>query len=222
MSQVYAIGDIHGCCKTFRRLLFHELAIQKTDSIYCIGDYVDRGIDSKGVIDLIIDLRKQGYEVHALRGNHEQMMLDATAGPESLHLWLSNGGKETLKSFGISSISELPDAYVSFLEQTKLFISTDKYILVHAGLNFRRVDPFSDTDAMLWSRDEYFDPVKIGNRLLIHGHTPISLESVLAQLPGNNINIDGGCVYSYRKGYGNLVALTLPVMKLTYCKNIDD
>ena len=103
MTRIFVIGDIHGCCNTFKKLLA-ELAIQKSDEIYCIGDYVDRGNDSKGVIDLIINLRIKGYQIHTLRGNHEQMMLDSTIDEERLFHWLQNGGIETLTSFGISSV----------------------------------------------------------------------------------------------------------------------
>lgn len=222
MKRIFAIGDIHGCPNTFKALLYEKLAIQKSDEIYCIGDYVDRGNDSKGVIDCIIDLRLQGYQVHTLRGNHEQMMLDSTINMENLVLWLTNGGEETLKSFGITSVAELPEKYLAFLHETKLFIATDKHIFVHAGLNFRIDDPFTDEEAMLWTRDEYFDKAKINNRVLIHGHTPISFKAILKQRNTNRFNIDNGCVFDYVPGLGNLVALSLHDMKFTAMQNIEN
>ena len=76
MPEIFAIGDIHGCFKTFKKLLLEEIGIQQSDKIYCIGDYIDRGNDSKGVMDFIINLRIAGYHVYTLRGNHEQMMLE--------------------------------------------------------------------------------------------------------------------------------------------------
>jgi serine/threonine protein phosphatase 1 len=221
MTRIFVIGDIHGCCNTFKKLLLEKLAIQKSDEIYCIGDYVDRGNDSKGVIDFIINLRTKGYEINTLRGNHEQMMLDSTIDQERLYLWLQNGGVETLKSFGISSVNELSHKYLTFLKQTKFFIATDKYIFVHAGLNFRIENPFTDKEAMLWTRDEYFDKSKINNRIIIHGHTPIPLETLIKRLNPDKINIDGGCVYNYLSGFGNLIALSLPGIKLIPIKNID-
>src|SRR5258708_708088 len=153
MPRIFAIGDIHGCCKTFKKLLLEEINVQLSDKIYCIGDYIDRGNDSKGVIDFILELRIAGYPIYTLRGNHEQMMVE----PERLGQWLENGGGETLKSFGISSVSQLPFQYLAFLKQTEFFIETDKYIFVHAGLNFRIDNPFTDEEAMIWTRDEYFD-----------------------------------------------------------------
>ena len=221
MSRIFAIGDIHGCCNTFKKLLLEKLDIQISDEIYCIGDYVDRGNDSKGVIDFIINLRIKGYQIHTLRGNHEQMMLDSTIDQERLHLWLINGGVETLKSFGISSVNELSGKYLTFLKRTKFFIATNKYIFVHAGLNFRIENPFTDKEAMLWIRDEYFDKSKINNRILIHGHTPIPFESVFKQVNPNKVNIDGGCVYIDKSGFGNLIALSLPDMKLIVIKNVE-
>lgn len=107
MPRVFAIGDILGCSKTFKRLLLKKIQIRKSDKIYCIGDYVDRGKDSKGVIDFILKLRKQGYHIHTLRGNHEQIMLDAPASEIKMQHWLENGGAETMKSFPMKSVNEL-------------------------------------------------------------------------------------------------------------------
>ena len=221
MARVFAIGDIHGCSKTFKKLLLEKLVIKKLDKIYCIGDYVDRGPDSKGVIDCIIELREKGYNIHTLRGNHEQMMLDSTIDKQRLNHWLTNGGKATLKSFGIVSVDGLSDRYLKFLKGTRLFIATNKYILVHAGLNFNVQDAFGDKEAMLWTREEYFDKSKINNRILIHGHTPIPNDTLCKQFNTNKINIDGGCVYNFKPGCGNLVAIELPGMQLIQIQNID-
>lgn len=220
MGRIFVIGDIHGCSKTFKMLLLEKLGIKKSDKIYCIGDYIDRGRDSKGVVDFILNLRSAGYKIHTLRGNHEEMMLDSTVDTQRLQHWLQNGGKETLKSFGIETIIDLPAKYLKFFKRTKLFIATDKYIFVHAGLNFDFENPFQDKYAMLWIRDEYFDKEKINDRHLIHGHTPIHLEDIIKQ-QSHRINIDGGCVYKNRPGLGNLVALELPEMRFIYISNID-
>lgn len=222
MSRIFAIGDIHGCYNTFKTLLLEKLEIQKSDKIYCIGDYVDRGNHSKAVIDFIIDLRTDGYQIITLRGNHEQMMLDSTIDQEKLYLWLRNGGAETLKSFGISSVSELTDKYLTFLRQTKLLVATDSYVFVHAGLNFRIENPFIDKEAMLWTRDEYFDQSKINNRTVIHGHTPLPFKTLMAQPKSGRINIDGGCVFNTKSAYGNLIALSLPDIKFTAIRNMEN
>ena len=206
MERIFAIGDIHGCSKTFEKLLKDKIQITKEDNIYCIGDYIDRGEDSKGVIDLIMRLRNENFHIYTLRGNHEQMMLDAVNDKRSLSLWLDNGGKSTLKSFGIKSLGELPPEYLSFLNETKFFLQKDNYIFVHAGLNFRNKNLFEDKEAMLWERDFFPQQPVLEDRLLIHGHTPIPLTFILKQ-KGNCINIDGGCVYTNRPHFGNLIAI---------------
>ncbi|MDE3183535.1 MAG: serine/threonine protein phosphatase [Bacteroidota bacterium] len=208
MERIFAIGDIHGCSKTFEKLLKDKIQLTKEDNIYCIGDYIDRGDDSKGVIDLIIELRAEGYPIYTLRGNHEQMMLDAVNDKKSLNLWLDNGGKKTLKSFGIKSQDELPQEYFSFLKETEFYLQKDNYIFVHAGLNFRNENLFEDKEAMLWERDFFPQQPALEDRLLIHGHTPIPLTFILKQ-KGNCINIDGGCVYRNRPHFGHLVAIDL-------------
>lgn len=222
MSRIYAIGDIHGCSNTFKRLLLDKIQIQKSDIIYCLGDYIDRGKDSKGVIDFIIDLRAKGYTIHTLRGNHEQMMLDAPLSKEKWNHWIKNGGTEVLKSFNISSVEELPSKYLEFLKSTVFYIETNEYIFVHAGLNFNIEDPFSDKVSMLWSRDEYADIAKIKNKTIIHGHTPISVSKLLNQPNKNNINIDGGCVFKSNKEFGNLVALSLSDCRFILIRNRED
>src|SRR5690242_12138778 len=117
MSRFLAVGDIHGCAKTFTHLLMTEFQLQKSDVVVCLGDYIDRGPDSKGVVDLILRLRDSGYTIHTLRGNHEQLMMDSFGGNDFLkRLWIDNGGDKTLRSFGISNYRELGEAYKAFFE----------------------------------------------------------------------------------------------------------
>lgn len=220
MERIFAIGDIHGCSKTFEAMLFDRIEIQKSDQIFCIGDYIDRGKDSKGVIDIILTLREEGFSIHTLRGNHEQMMLDAFTDDEAMDIWLSNGGVATLKSFEIKSLSDLPDRYLSFFIETNFYLEKDKYIFAHAGLNFNNENIFEDKDAMLWIR--YFDSYQpsLKNQLLIHGHTPEPLDYILNQT-GNCINIDGGCVFAHKPNLGNLVAINLAERKFITLHNCE-
>lgn len=220
MERIFAIGDIHGCSKTFEAILFDQLQVQKSDRIYCIGDYIDRGKDSKGVIDIILELRSEGFSIHTIRGNHEQLMLDAFTDEEAMEIWLINGGHDTLESFGIDSLSDLPDRYLSFFMETELFIEKDNYIFAHAGLNFNYEDIFEDKEAMLWIRDfDRYQPA-LNNRLLIHGHSPEPLSYILHQ-KGNCINIDGGCVYIHKRHFGNLVAIDVNERKFISLRNCE-
>lgn len=221
MDRSFAIGDIHGCNKTFQKLLLDKLRIKKSDNIYCLGDYIDRGNDSKGVIDFILDLREQGYQIHTIRGNHEQMMLDSTIDDKNLYLWMVNGGGTTLQSFGITSFNEMPLVYRNFFISTEYYIRTDNYILVHAGLNLNLKDPFDDKYSMLWYRILSVDEHKLGDYILLHGHNPLSLYYILKQQNTKVINIDGGCVFKPYEQYGYLVAYDMNRKDFIYLENID-
>jgi serine/threonine protein phosphatase 1 len=220
MERIIAIGDIHGCRNTFEKLLLDKIKIQKSDIIYCIGDYIDRGKNSKGVIDLILELREQAYNIFTLRGNHEQMFLDCLVDEAALNIWIRNGGTATMRSFGIGSLENLPKKYRAFFKETMLYLETEKYIFVHAGLNFNRANIFEDKEAMLWVRDFFTEQPALGNKLLIHGHTPKSLKYILNQ-KGNCFNIDGGCVYNHLPSLGNLVALDLTNERFLWEENCD-
>jgi serine/threonine protein phosphatase 1 len=222
MARVFAIGDIHGCSKTFQKLLFDKIKIQKSDKIYCIGDYIDRGKDSKGVIDFILMLRKEGYHIHTLRGNHEQLMMDSTKSEKNFKHWKKNGGDATLKSFRISSYKKMKPVYKNFFQRTKYFIKSGNFIFVHAGLNFHSDFPFEDKYSMLWIRNFEIDNERLGNRYIIHGHTPKSMDFILKQQGKRAINIDAGCVYKHQAEYGNLIALNITENKLISIRNIED
>ena len=127
-----AIGDIHGCNLTFEALL-DKLALTTQDQLFLLGDYIDRGPDSKGVIDIILKLQEDGYQVNCLRGNHEQLLLDSNFRTESARIWLSNGGISTMDSFDIEHISFLPDRYFNFFKNLPHYFIEDDFILVHAG-----------------------------------------------------------------------------------------
>jgi serine/threonine protein phosphatase 1 len=209
MNRIFAIGDLHGCSLTFRKLILEKIDLQKEDDLYLLGDYVDRGPDSKGVIDFILELKEKGFKVHTLRGNHDQMMMDSGKNKGHFRDWVENGGKETLKSFGVKSYDEMESKYKTFFYETKFYFETGLYILVHAGLNFNIEDPFKDTHAMMWIRGFWVDERKLGDRIIAHGHTPIPWPVIRRQAGENVIDIDGGCVYTKHHGFGYLVALNL-------------
>jgi serine/threonine protein phosphatase 1 len=221
MERVFFIGDIHGCSKTFRKLVTDEIGFRKTDGIYCVGDYIDRGTDSKGVIDFILELREHQYMIHTLRGNHEQMLLDSEKGGDAFSLWMMNGGGVTLKSFDALSVNDLKPVYKDFFRQTGYFIQGKDFIVVHAGLNFNAPDPLEDKESMLWIRDFQVDKAYLDGKLLIHGHTPMNNDAIRSQDFKSPFNIDGGCVYKNNEELGNLFALNLHERKLLEVPNID-
>ncbi len=222
----YAISDIHGCSKTFEKLLFETLKIQKTDELYLLGDYIDRGPDSKGVIDLIFRLKEEEYDVHCLMGNHEAMMLELSQGGWDRFNWEEQGGKETLQSFGAKHLGEIPERYWNFFRDLYLVEELEDYLLVHAGFNFKHEDFLEDDQAMLWIRNWYKDikPEALKGRVIIHGHTPTDrhlIENMLDNDPLLVIDIDAGCVYHTYVGLGHLCAFDLDNKTLVFEPNID-
>ena len=211
-----AISDIHGCLKTFKSLL-NEVAFSTNDRLYLLGDYIDRGEHSKGVIDYIFQLKKEGYEVHCLRGNHEQMMLNALRGThQDKQLWLRNGGDATLNSFGLENIEAVSKKYIDFLHELGYYFEVDEYILTHAGLNFDHPDPLEGFFSMLWIRNWYKDINYdwLDDRIIVHGHTPLPigvLEEGFDKLEINQfLDIDGGCVFrNIRPNMGYMCAFDM-------------
>lgn len=222
------ISDIHGCHRTFEALL-QKIGLEKSDELFLLGDYIDRGPASKEVLDLILKLKEENYHVQCLLGNHEEMMLHALLQPSSseAYTWKAwNGGVETLKSFGASSVLEVEQKYLSFIHSMPYFIEKEQFIFVHAGLNFSIPNPFADEESMLWSFDD--NPMVnrdwLRNRIVIHGHrirTSEQIRNNISRLDAFPVlGIDNGCVYPKRK-YNHLCALELPSMTLSFQKNIE-
>lgn len=217
----FVIADIHGCARTFRRLVTEVIGLNREDELYLLGDLIDRGPDSKGVLDLILELRAKGFKVVSVRGNHEEMCLHAGDSLQDMALWLLNGGQATLASFEADGPGDIPHEYRLLLASLPYYIILDDFVLVHGSLNFGRDDPFADTEAMLWQRDCIVDSSRIGGRRLIAGHTPVTREQLEASLKGDRIMLDNGCVFSVKPGIGSLAALELNSMRVRYQENID-
>jgi serine/threonine protein phosphatase 1 len=237
MTKQWVIPDIHGHSGTLQALIEDQLKPSRGDTLYFLGDYIDRGPDAKGVIDYIIGLKHNGYKIRTLRGNHEDYLIrtydNEPARKNFLGLthrnklkkeWFKFGGEATLRSFGVSDVHDIPDQYITWLRKLEYFIELEKYILVHAGLNFNLDNPFDDRQSMLWIKEFKVDPEKIGNRKLIHGHVPVSLEFINLLHTTNGfdfIDLDNGIYMPEKEGFGNLVALELHSMELKVQTNID-
>jgi len=223
----YAISDIHGCCLTFKKLLFDTLKLQKTDELYLLGDYIDRGPDSKGVIDLILKLKEEDYQVQCLMGNHEMMMISLLdEGNYDKFNWRFQGGEETLKSFNTNYIGDIPDNYLSFIKNLPLFFELEDYFLVHAGFRFQKSGFLDDEMSMLWIRSWHYTirPELLGGKVIIHGHTPTpknEIEKMLEATPFLVLDIDAGCVYNNFHGMGYLCAFNMDDQTLVFEPNID-
>jgi len=216
MSRLFAISDIHGCFKPFHELVVNTIKLKKTDQLVLLGDYIDRGDQSKEVIDFIIDLDRMGFDITSLKGNHEEMLSDAYSNNDMLPLWLYNSGMSTLSGFGIRDIREIDDVYIDFFNNLEYYKIVGNYIFVHAGFNDRAADPLSDYHSMVWECRLSYDNPLLLNKTIIHGHRPktISYVEKLIDEKSKVIPIDTGCVYEREQGYGNLSALEVKSMTL--------
>jgi serine/threonine protein phosphatase 1 len=220
----FAIADIHGHLKTLKALLA-GINFTVFDELFLLGDFIDRGPDSKGVIDYIEELKKEGYAVHCLRGNHEQMCLDAATQPEMFRLWLKHGGRATKDSFSGHEVT-VPARYREWMEALPLYLETEGYLFVHAGVDCSEPDPLADPGGLLWARGwtDSLDHEWLGDRIIVHGHTPVGRDIIelnaryLANMPV--LNIDCGCFAKSRSGMGQLCAVELGSYALTFQRNI--
>lgn len=221
IGRTFVIGDVHGCAATLRRLVEEGIRPGLYDRIYLLGDLIDRGPDSKGVLDFILELQGRGLAVSSVCGNHEEMCLLAGEDHYYLEVWSANGGLETLESFQADGPGDIPHNYREFLTSLPRYILLDDFVIVHAGLNFEPSDPFSDTWAMLWTRSPVVERERIGGRRLICGHTTVTRTALEESLGSDKIMLDNGCVFVERIGMGSLAAVELGSMTVLYQENID-
>ena len=234
MSQRWIIPDIHGCQKTLQALLENTLKVSKHDKLYFLGDYIDRGPDGKGVIDYLMRLQKEEYEVHFLKGNHEDLCVTAFEADQKKRLfgkhpeqkeWEAVGAKETLESFGVKHPREIPQLYIDWMNACLPYIELENYILVHAGLNFNAENPFEDENSMMWTRKFKVDFSKSHGKKVIHGHIPVDY-SFMSLVVENNDNydficIDNGVYVTDKPGMGNLMAFNPDTRQLLAQSNMD-
>lgn len=227
------IPDIHGCIKTLRFLLEVKLSVTTNDRLFFLGDYIDRGPDSPGVIEYLLNLIELGYNVTCLKGNHEQMMLDCIKGDYEMSLWLMNSGFATMHQYQSQTTQIeteygfLPQRHLDFLNSLKPYARVDgKYLLVHGGLNYELPDPLTDEYAMLWNRPSTVPAYFMPGYSVIHGHTPRALSTIVEELKDRTrrlYDLDAGCVYKglYIPGTGYLTALHLESWSLDFVECLD-
>jgi len=218
--RIYAFGDIHGRSDLLSKMftvIDSDLArnpISRSIEVF-LGDYVDRGPDSAGTIDLLIE-RSRRRETVMLKGNHEAYMLEVLRDPAKLDEWRQIGGLETLMSYGVRPsinpdaaerarlINELaeamPPVHLRFLQSLKLTFVCGDFLFVHAGVRFGiPLREQQETD-LLWIRNEFLDSDERFEKFVVHGHTPVREPDQRS----NRINIDTGAYAT-----GNLTLLTI-------------
>lgn len=196
--KIFAIGDVHGCAEELRRLLA-QLPLDSDSIAVFLGDYLDRGPDSKGVIDQIIELRAR-CPVVALKGNHEAMALEFLDHPESIGaaLFVLNGGSATLASYSDGQGGyAIPESHRRFLRELRLCWESERHFFVHAGVPdapLAKIDLDESAELMMWVRAPFLRNERRWEKTIVHGHTPVDAPDVQP----NRINLDTGCVYGNR------------------------
>lgn len=166
--RTLAIGDIHGCLEPLDALLA-DIDIQPEDTLVTLGDYADRGPDSRGVLDRLLALRDQCHLV-SLRGNHDQMMLDARQDARARFEWLQVGGDKTLASYG-GSLRSVPSAHWDFLANQCVDLwETDTHFFVHGNVYPDASLWEQPRSVLYWERFDRTQPHQSG-KIMICGHT---------------------------------------------------
>lgn len=230
MPQQFAISDIHGCALTFQALL-DQIAFSKADQLFLLGDYIDRGPDSKGVIDAILRMRADGYAITCLRGNHEQLFLDALEGRIDPDEWYHSLGRSMMVSYpGVTVPANLPAEHLHFIQNLALYHLEGPYILVHGGLDWDKgADPLGDPYSIMWARywQDRINYDWLGDRYILHGHTPTPKSMIEAQFElfaeKRWLDIDAGCFVppARQTGMGHLCAFDMNNRRLIFHPNID-
>lgn len=215
-TRLYAIGDVHGRLDLLRQLcaLVHEDAwqVQASRNVFIsLGDYVDRGPQSREVLEFLSSAPLPGFEHVYLKGNHEEIMLRFLDDPSVGPAWLTYGGRETLESYGIDPpephadfaaldrarvalAATLPQAHRAFLEGLKLVHEEGDYVFVHAGVKPGVPLAQQRDEDLLWIRDEFLSSNAEFGRIVVHGHTIAPVPDVRR----NRIGIDTGAFMSDR------------------------
>ena len=221
----YVTTDLHGCLATFRYLVEEKLRLTAHDELYVLGDYINKGPDSRGVLDYLMHLQASGFRVYCLRGNHEQELLDAARHRWRL-TWLGRSSRRaTLRSFGVRTAANIPKLYLDWLAALPYELELPDFVLVHAGYNFALPpdEMRRDHDTMLNTKKFVFDASRLGGRRLVHGHVPTptaGIRQAVAARAGA-ICLDGGCAYRHNPELRHLAALNLDTWKLTLVENCE-
>lgn len=190
-----AISDVHGCLKELKQLVEHCYRLLPNNNLKFIflGDYVDRGPDSKGVIDYVRQLN-----AIALLGNHEDMMLEAIGNLSYSSEWRRHYGYITLPSFGVHQPFDTPQEYVTWMKELPYFYNDGLRTFVHAGIQRDRPLTMDEQNCnfMVWARHEFLNDPREEGGFVVHGHTPLMTNK--PDLRKNRINIDTGCVFGGR------------------------
>jgi len=218
--RIYVVGDIHGHLESLQEVLrkiradIESRPVSEALTVF-VGDYVDRGLDSRAVIDALMRETGIGTKI-TLRGNHEEVMLAALDNAEGMRRWCQIGGVQTLFSYGVdvqelmrgrgfetartALLAALPASHLNWLRGLPIRYETEGYFFCHAGINpDRPLDAQRDAD-LLWVRDRFIRDERRFPKIIVHGHSPVER----IEVRHNRINVDTGAFCT-----GNLSCVSL-------------
>ena len=198
----FVIGDIHSCADEVRYLV-DRLPLARGDRVVFLGDYIDRGPDSRGVVSFLLDLQKQlsAVELIFLKGNHEDMLLSfLEIGGAHGDMFLINGGKATMASYGLNPNSPspldarrlIPDDHLEFYRQLQNYFLMEPYLCVHAGIDPAKAFAQQTEEELFWIRNKFIFASHSLPYTVLFGHTP--QHTVYFDLP-YKVGLDTGLVY---------------------------
>jgi serine/threonine protein phosphatase 1 len=195
----FAIGDVHGCFDKLQALLLtcDRARAGRKARYVLIGDYIDRGPNTREVIDLLMHRQlNEGGRFVCLRGNHEQMLIDAAADGRSdreLMIWWINGGEQTLDSYRVHDPASLPAPHLEWIKTLPLRFADEERLYVHAGIRPGVAIADQSEDDLLWIREPFLSSHGGGTSFIVHGHTPTY--SGLPDLRSHRLNLDTGACF---------------------------
>jgi serine/threonine protein phosphatase 1 len=191
-----AVGDIHGSLSKLQALVARceQRAGGVPLTFVFLGDYIDRGTDSAGVVRYLMELQSRlGPRMIALKGNHESTVLDVCDGVSPESYWRDQGGEATLRSYGVARAQDLPEANLNWFRSLPVSYDDGHRFYVHAGVNpLLPLNAQRERD-LIWIREPFLSDRRDYGRLIVHGHTP--LETGGPDLRANRLNLDTGAVF---------------------------
>ncbi len=206
--RIYAIGDVHGRLDLLRAM--HDRIAGDLDRhrpadwrIIHLGDYTDRGPDSKGVLDFLIAARGRDERVISLAGNHDLGLLEFLAKPDAHGLFANNGGQQTARSYGVELDFSMPSAmaagaaalrsavpatHIEFIRSLPRSIAFGDFFFCHAGIRPGVALDRQSPEDLIWIRQEFLGHPSLHEKIVVHGHTPFHEPEVMS----NRINVDTG------------------------------
>ncbi|OJJ19340.1 hypothetical protein BKI52_21240 [marine bacterium AO1-C] len=227
----FAIGDIHGCLQTLQKMVWEAISLTQQDQLFLLGDYINCGPHSAGVLDFIMKLQNENYQVFPLRGNHEAMLLESWEDFQSLkHTKANEKFADWVHDVAlVNEEDRLAPRFVTFLNNLPYYYELEDFYLVHAGFDFELGVPngLQDFERMLWVRFFVPDYTQMSDKRVVHGHVVRSIDEIKEAVldRGGAIPLDNGCYKSlqpiYNPYYGSLCALNLDTYELLTIKNLD-